>query len=89
VNIGKLQGQYFQRSTKWMLLTTAIDRRYGMGYISFTMDQEQKQVAVRMETADYSKLERIARRMDRSVSWCIRDAIQAYIEANRTAPPQK
>ena len=53
------------------------------------MDPEQKQVAVRMESADYAKMERIARKMDRSVSWCIRAAIQAYIEANRSQTPAK
>jgi len=44
------------------------------------MDTKEKQSAVRMETGDYRKLERIARELDRSVAWCMRDAIRQYIE---------
>ncbi len=46
-------------------------------------DTKDKQTAVRLEIGEYRKLERIARSLDRSISWCIRAAIQAYIEANR------
>ena len=49
------------------------------------MDTKEKQSAVRMESGDYRKLERIAKELDRSVAWVMRDAIRQYI-ANHKSP---
>jgi len=43
---------------------------------------KEKLTAVRLETGDHDKLERIALGLDRSIAWCIRAAIKAYIAAN-------
>jgi hypothetical protein len=58
--------------------------RLTCGNAGFTLAgmEKDKQTAVRMEAGEYRKLERIARSLDRSVAWCIRAAIQAYIQAN-------
>jgi predicted transcriptional regulator len=43
---------------------------------------KDKLTAIRLEEADHDKLERLAIAQDRSIAWCIRAAIKAYIAAN-------
>jgi predicted transcriptional regulator len=43
---------------------------------------KDKLTAVRLETGDYAKLERIAVALDNSVAWCIRSAIRTFIASN-------
>jgi predicted transcriptional regulator len=42
---------------------------------------KEKLTAFRLAESDYAKLGKIARRLDRSLSWTLRDAVKAYIKA--------
>lgn len=49
--------------------------------------EKEKLTAFRLPESDYTKLERIAERLDRSISWCLRSAVVQYIRAEQAKKP--
>jgi predicted transcriptional regulator len=51
-------------------------------------DTHDKQVGLRMDSADIEALEKIGAEIDRSVSWLIRTSVSEYIERYKIAKRQ-
>jgi predicted transcriptional regulator len=60
------------------MLTSSIGQVYDVGML-----KQDHMKAIRIEDRSLKALGRIAKRLDRSVSWVIRDAIKQYIERDQ------
>lgn len=46
-------------------------------------ETEKRRLTISLEKQDYTKIDQLARRDDRSLNWVINEAVKCYLELNR------